>query len=62
MEKEMLKLRPMGGRSDTVQYALAAALIWAAVGFGLWQQAHPPEQPQQLLLALQPVTASCDPS
>jgi hypothetical protein len=62
MEKEMLRLRPMGGRHNTLQYALAAAAIWGAVGFGLWAQAQPLSETSSVLLALQPLSAACDPS
>jgi uncharacterized membrane protein len=62
MEKEMLKVRPMGGRHDPLQYALAAAAIWGAVGFGLWAQAHPAAATNPVLLALQPLNTACNPS
>lgn len=63
MEIDMNTLRPMGGRYSELQYAFAAALIWGAVGFGVWAQAHPVAQDRLLLLALQPASnVVCDPS
>lgn len=58
----MLKLRSMGDRTGNWQYALAAAAIWAAIGFGLYAQAQPLTQTNQVLLALQPLTDACNPS
>ncbi len=62
MEKQTIDNRPMGGRYDGVQYALAVAAIWGAVGFGLWAQAQPLVDTNPMLLALQPVGGRCDPS
>ncbi len=42
----------MGGRYNRLQYALAVAAIWGAVGFGLWAQDHPAEGTNTLLLAV----------
>ncbi len=58
----MFRNRPTGSRYAALQYALAVAAIWAAVGFGLWSQTHPLAQTNQVLLALQPANATCDPS
>jgi hypothetical protein len=51
MELE-LHFRPPRRRDGDAQYTLAAALIWAAIAFGLWQASMPTEpQPIRLLAA-----------
>ena len=41
----------MGGALKDLQYLLAAALIWGAVAYGLWDGAHPARARTQIVLA-----------
>jgi hypothetical protein len=63
MERGSQDLRPDGDGYDELRYAFAAALIWSAIGFGLWSQAHPVRADPPRAPVLQPGSkAGCGPS
>ncbi|HTI67241.1 MAG TPA: hypothetical protein VL460_06805 [Caulobacteraceae bacterium] len=62
MELERLKLRPGGGRYGELQYALAALMIWSAIGLSLWERTHAPSPTRPLLAGRPAASSSCNPS